>query len=664
MQAGNLPSWVKEALDSAPEEIETYIYGEDVEVEIPEGYDTFPKLLLRNSKEIGDKTALREKKHGIWQRVTWKEYLENVRKLSLGLIALGFEKDDKITLVGDNRPEWLYTYLAAEAARGIPFGVYQDNLAEQLLPLIQNSGSRWIYCEDQEQTDKVLSIIDELPEVAKIIVKDWTGMWRYRDNPMLISVDDVMKLGEELARKEPGLFEENLNSQNRNDVACFATSSGTTGVPKCVMLSYENMMFMGLALQRVVSMSIEEDYFSFLPLAWIGEQMMVFSCGLTTGFRVNFYEEPETVNRDLRELGPTIMFGPPRIWRDMLAEVQVKIADAGRLKRKVYDIAMKVGYGCVDREFRGEAIPAHLRFARKIAYYVVFRPILDKLGLKRIRHAFTGGAQVSVDDFRMLRAMGVNMKQIYGQTEISGISCLHRDGDVDPWTSGKPLPKTVIAITKRGEIISKSPAVMLGYYDRPYEDEVVNGWLYSGDMGMVDAKGHLVVVDRLADVITLQDGTIVSPQHLENRLKFSPYIREAMILDNGRPYVTAILNIHFENVAKWAEDNNIPFTGYVDLSQKPEVYDLLEGVVREVNKNLQESMKIRKFISLYKEFDPDDEEMTRTRKLRRGLIRERYREVIEALYSDVEEVDFVGEIKYEDGTRDQVRVRMKIRRVE
>ncbi len=664
MQLENLPLWVKEALGSAPEEIETYIYGEDVEVEIPSAYDTFPKLLLRNSKEIGDKTALREKKHGIWQRITWKEYFENVKKFSLGLIALGFREDDKITLVGDNRPEWLYTYLGAEAAKGIPFGVYQDNLAEQLLPLIQNSGSRWIYCEDQEQTDKVLSILDELPEISKIIVKDWTGMWRYRGNPTLISVDEVMKLGEELDKQEPGLFEENLNSQNKNDVACFATSSGTTGVPKCVMLSYENMMFMGLALQKIVSMSIEEDYFSFLPLAWIGEQMMVFSCGLTTGFKVNFYEEPETVNNDLREIGPTIMFGPPRIWRDMLAEVQVKIADAGKLKRKIYNMAMKVGYSCVDREFKGQQIPAHMNFARKLAYYVVFRAILDKLGLKRIRHAFTGGAQVSVDDFRMLRAMGVNMKQIYGQTEISGISCLHRDGDVDPWTSGKPLPRTVIAITKNGEIISKSPAVMLGYYDRSYEDDVVNGWLYSGDMGMVDAKEHLVVVDRLADVITLQDGTLVSPQHLENRLKFSPYIREAMILDNGRPYVTTILNIHFENVAKWAEDNNIPFTGYMDLSQKPEVYDLLENVVREVNKNLQESMKIRKFISLYKEFDPDDEEMTRTRKLRRSLIRERYREVIEALYTDAEEIDFVGEIKYEDGTRDQVRVKMKIRRVE
>jgi len=662
-ESENLPAWVKEALESTPEEIETYIYGEDIDIEISE-YDTFPKLLLKNSKEMGNETALRKKDHGIWKRITWREYLENVKKFSLGLIALGFQEGDKIALIGDNRPEWLYAYLAAEAARGIPFGVYQDNLPEQLLPLINNSNSRWIYCEDQEQTDKVLSILDDIPEVSKIIVKDWTGMWRYRDNPVLISVEEVMKMGEELEKKEPKLFEENVSSQTKNDVACFATSSGTTGVPKCIMLSYENMMFMGLALQKVVSMSTADDYFSFLPLAWIGEQMMVFSCGLTVGFRVNFYEEPETVNRDLKELGPTIMFGPPRIWRDMLAEVQVKIADVGWLKKKAFDLSMKIGYECVDREFKREKVPFHLSLARKIAYYLVFRPILDKLGLKRIRHAFTGGAQVSIDDFRMLRAMGVNMKQIYGQTEISGISCLHRDGDVDPWTSGKPLPRTVIAITKNGEIISKSPAVMLGYYDRSFEEDVVNGWLYSGDMGMVDAKGHLVVVDRMSDVITLADGTIVAPQHLENRLKFSPYIREAMILDNNRPYVTAILNIHFENVAKWAEDNNIPFTGYLDLSQKDQVYDLLESVVREVNKDLQESMRIKKFVSLYKEFDPDDEEMTRTRKLRRGLIRERYRDLIEALYTDAEEVDFVGEIKYEDGTRDQIKVRMKIRRVE
>jgi long-chain acyl-CoA synthetase len=656
------PSWVTEYLKDVPEEIDAYIYGEDYEVVIPEA-DTFPKLLLKNAREKGDKTALREKYYGIWKRITWQEYLENVKNIALGLMALGFEEDDKITLIGDNRPEWIYTYLGVESIKGIPFGVYQDNLPEQLLPLINNSDSRWIYCEDQEQTDKVLSIVEDLPEVEKIIVEDWTGMWRYKDNPKLISLEDVMKLGQEMSKKEPGLFEEKVDSTKREDIAAFVTSSGTTGIPKCVMLTYENMLFMGQAMQKVVSMSDRDEYFSFLPLAWMGEQMMVFSCALTVGFRVNFYEEPETVMRDFRELGPTIMFGPPRIWRDMLAEVQVKIADAGKIKQKAFNLAMKIGYECAEKEFKRERIPFQLSLARKLAYYFVFRPILDKLGLKRMRHAFTGGAQVSIDDFRMLRAMGVNIKQIYGQTEIAGISCLHRDGDVDPLTSGKPLPRTVIAITKKGEIISKSPAVMVGYYDRETKD-VVNGWLYSGDMGMIDGKGHLVVIDRLADVIRLEDGTLVAPQHLENRLKFSPYVREAMILDDGKPYVTAIINIHFENLAKWAEDHNIPFTGYVDLSQKDEVYDLLEGVVREVNKNLDERMRIRKFLSLYKEFHPDDDEMTRTRKLRRNVIRERYKPIIDALYSDAEEVDFTGEIRYEDGTVDTVRVKMKIRRVE
>jgi len=658
-----LPEWVKEALKSAPEEIIDVCYGEDVKVELP-AEDTFLKLLVKFAKTRGDETALREKEYGIWQRISWRDYLENVKSFALGLTALGFEKDDKITLIGDNRPEWLYTYLGAEAALGIPFGVYQDNLPEQLLPLITNSKSRWVYCEDQEQTDKILSIIKELPELEKVIVEDWTGMWRYRENPKIISFREVQELGRKLAQKEPNLFEENVNRQTRNDLACFVTSSGTTGTPKCVMLSFENMMYMGLAMQKVVPMGPDDRYFSFLPFAWIGEQMMSLSCGLTAGFTVNFYEEPETVWRDFREVGPTIMFSPPRIWRDIVAQIQVKIADSGWLRRKVFDLALKAGYARVELEFKGMKIPFWLKLVKPLCYVLAFRSVLDKVGLRRMRHAYTGGAQVSIDDFKFLRSMGVNIKQIYGQSEISGISCLHRDGEVDPWTAGKPLPGTVIAITKTGEIISKSPAVMKGYYDRPSSKAIVNDWLYSEDFGMVDAKGHLICVDRMADIIVLQDGTRVPPQHLENRLKFSPYVREAMVLDHGKPYVTAILNIHPENTGKWAEDHNIPYTGYVDLSQKPEVYDLMEKVVKDVNRDLPDSMKIRKFTILYKEFHADDDEMTRTRKLRRPLIRQRYKEVIDALYSDANEISFLGEVKYEDGRRDMVRVKMQIRKVE
>ncbi len=658
-----LPEWVREVIRTAPEELVGVCYGEYPDVELPRE-DTFPKLLARMAEARGSYTALREKEHGIWRRITWRELLTHVRNLALGLRALGFKQGDKITLIGDNRPEWMYTFLGAEAAGGIPFGVYQDNLAEQLLPLIRNSDSTWIYCEDQEQTDKVLSILDELPQVEKIIVEDWTGMWRYRDNPKLISLREIEDMGAKMAEREPGLFSDMISRQSKDDVACFVTSSGTTGVPKCVILTYENLLFMGSAMRKIVPMGPRDDYFSFLPFAWIGEIMMVFSCGLTAGFRINFYEEPETVWRDFREIGPTIMFGPPRIWRDIVSQIQVKIADSGRLRRALFEKALQLAYKRVDMEFRREPAPTFLKLSNWLAYWLIFRPILDKVGLKRIRHAYTGGAQVSVDDFKFLRAIGVNIKQIYGQTEISGISCLHRDGDVDPWTAGKPLPGTVIAITRNGEIISKSRAVMRGYYDRPDSQDVRNGWLYSADSGMVDSKGHLVVVDRMSDIIVLQDGTRVPPQHIENRLKFSPYIREACILDHGRPYVTAILNIHPENVGKWAEDNNIPYTGYVDLSQKPQVYELLADVVRRVNRDLPAGMRIRKFTILYKEFHPDDDEITRTRKLRRGLIRERYKPVIDALYSDAGEVSFLGEVRYEDGRRDTINVTMKIVQVE
>ncbi len=661
------PEWVREYLKDVPEEIVDFTYGEDVEVEIPEA-DTFPKLLLKLAEERPGDTALREKEYGIWQRITWRDYLDNVKKFSLGLLAMGFQPGDKLILIGDNRPEWAYTYLGTEAALGIPLGIYQDNLPEQLLPLIRNARARWIYCEDQEQTDKILKILDQIPEVEKIIVEDWTGMWRYKKNPewghKLVSFREVQKLGEELMEKQPGLFERNVESQNRRDLACFVTSSGTTGTPKLVMLSYENMLFMGLAMQKVVPMSKDDEYFSFLPFAWIGEQMMTFSCGLTVGYKVNFYEEPETVWRDLREIGPTIMFSPPRIWRDMVAHVQVKIADTGWLRRKIFETAMKIGYKKVDLEFEGKPVPFWLKLAHTIAYWLVFRPVLDKIGLKRIRHAFTGGAQVSIDDFRFLRAMGVNIKQIYGQSEIAGISCLHRDGDVNPWTAGKPLPKTIYAVTVRGEVIGRSPAVMVGYYDRPSDKDLVNGWLYSGDHGMVGENGHLVIIDRMSSMITLEDGTKVAPQYIENMLKFSPYIREAWVLGDGKPYLCAILNIHPENVGKWAEDHNVPYTGYVDLSQKPEVLELLRGIVREVNKRLSENMRIRKFISLYKEFHADDDEMTRTRKLRRGFLKKKYKALIDALYSDADKVDFLGEVRYEDGTVDVVRVTMRIIDVE
>ena len=662
LEIDRLPQWVREQIRTAPVEITAVCYGEKPDVQIPEE-DTFPKLLIKRAGEMRFRTALREKEHGIWRRITWSSFLHNVKTFSLGLKALGLEPGDRVTLIGDNRPEWMYTFLGVEAAGGIPFGVYQDNLPEQLIPLIRNSGSTWIYCEDQEQVDKVLSIIDEVPDVKKIIVEDWTGMWRYRDNPMLVSFREIQTRGEKLNRENPRAFEEMVNKQSKDDIACFVTSSGTTGTPKCVTLTYENLLFMGSAMRMVVPMSTQDDYFSFLPFAWIGEIMMVFSCGLTAGFRVNFYEEPETVWRDLREVGPTIMFGPPRIWRDIVSQIQVKIADSGYLRRRLYEKALSLGLKKVDTEFKGYNPPFLTKLSHKIMYWLVFRPILDKVGLKRLRHAYTGGAQVSVDDFRYLRALGVNIKQIYGQTEISGISCLHRDGDVDPWTSGKPLPGTVIAITKDGEIISKSRAVMKGYYDRPESQDVRNGWLFSGDFGMVDSKGHLICIDRMSDIIVLSNGTRVPPQHLENRLKFSPYIREAMILDHGRPYVTAILNIHPENVGKWAEDNNIPYTGYVDLSQKKEVYDLVEDIIKEVNKNLTQNMRIRKFTILYKEFHPDDDEITRTRKLRRRLIREKYKPVIDALYSDSGHVSFLGEVRYEDGRRDTINVTMYIREV-
>jgi long-chain acyl-CoA synthetase len=629
---------------------------------------TLPKLLLQQAARHGDrKVALREKEFGIWQSFTWNDYLRHVREFSLGLVSLGLQRGDKVAIIGDNRPEWVFAELAALAAGAVAFGVYQDSQTKEVGYVIDNADAVFVVAEDQEQVDKILELRDQLPKVRAVIYADPKGMRKY-DEPFLVSFPEVEAKGRELAAKSPGLFEESIARGTGGDLAIIAYTSGTTGFPKGSLLSHTNMLAMAASLLAVDPKHPEDEFLSFLPLPWIGEQMMGVATALLVGFTVNFPEEPETVQGDMREIGPHVMFSPPRIWENLAATVQVKVMDATPLKRLAFGWAMPVGARMADCRFQKRQPSLGLRVAYLAAYWGVFRALRDRLGFSRLRSASTGGAALGPDTFRFFHALGVSLKQIYGQTEISGISCIHRDGDINFDSVGKPIPGTEIRIAEDGEILSRSPSVFRGYYknDEATAGVLRDGWLHSGDAGYFTADGHLVVIDRVKDVMHLTDRTRFSPQFIENKLKFSPYVKEAVVLGNGRDYITALINIDMPIVGKWAEKNRIGYTTYTDLSAKEGVYDLIEAEVRKVNGDLERieaRTVICKFVLLYKELDADDDELTRTKKVRRGFIGERYGEVIEAMYNGLSSVAIDTTIKFQDGRTSRIKTTVAVRTV-
>ncbi len=631
--------------------------------EILKTHDTFPKLLVRNAATFGDrKIAMREKEFGVWQEFSWKEYHDHVKYFSLGMVSLGLQAGDKVAIIGDNRPEWVWGEVAAQAARAVPLGLYQDSTLKEVSYIIDHSDASFVLAEDQEQVDKILDMKEQLPKVRYIIYSDPRGMRGYKQ-PFLLDFKEVENLGRELEQRDPGLFAKNVASTGYEDLAFICYTSGTTGFPKGAMLSFRNFLSMAANLMEVDGKFEKDEFVSFLPLAWIGEQMMCLSSALLTGFTVNFPEKPETVQENIREVGPTIMFSPPRIWENMTSTVQVKVMDASALKRWMYSWALPVGYAYSDAVFRKEAIPPLLRLKQKLAYALVFRALKDRLGLLRIRSASTGGAALGPDVFKFFNAMGVNLKQIYGQTEISGISCIHREGDINFDSVGKPIPETEIRLSDSGEILSRSPSVFIGYYKNPEETEktLSDGWLHSGDAGYFTKDGHLVVIDRVKDVMHLNDATRFSPQFIENKLKFSPYIKECVCLGNDRDFIASMLCIDYPNVGKWAESRRLSYTTYTDLAAKPEVLELLAKEVEKVNATLPETTRVKKFVPLYKELDADDDELTRTRKVRRAFVGERYKHVIEGMYAGEKAIPIDATIKYQDGKTSRIKTLLTIR---
>ncbi len=617
------------------------------------GKNTFPKLLKWRAKEHSDKIALRKKKYGIWWEKTWQQFYENVRRVAGGLASLGISRGDVVVIVGHNDPEWIFTELGAQILGAIPLGIYPDSLPSEIAYFINFVKAKIAVVEDQEQVEKILSIKDEVPELERIIYWDNKDMWRYRDTKFLMYFKDLMNLGNEWIVENNEVIDELIEKGSSEDVAGLFPTSGTTGVSKLAMLTYENMINMSLALQAVDPISESFEYVSYLPLPWIGEQMMSIATAFTVGFKVNFPEEPETLWNDFREIAPHVMFAPPRIWEDIVSDIMAKMDDSTWLKKKVYEYFMKLGYHIVEETVMKRRKPRlHHKLLWYLGYWVLYRSILDKYGLKRIRYAYTGGAMLGPHYFKFFHAIGVNLKQIYGQTEVSGIAVLHRDSDIKFETVGKPLPETEVKISEESEILIRSKSTMKGYFKQPEKtNEAIDrsGWLHTGDAGFIDNDGHLVIVDRLSELFELSNGKKVPPQYIENMLKFTAYIKEAAVVGKNKPYCVALININFKNVMNWAEKRGLAFTSYRDLTQKSEVYDLIKKVIREVNSKLPEHMRIRKFVIMPKEFHADDGEVTRTRKVRRKFIVQKYGDLIEAMYRGERYHEFLFSMRLEDG---------------
>ncbi len=632
---------------------------------------TFPQLLTHLAQTRPDEVALQEKQYGIWQPMTWGEYASRVRDVAHGLVWLGVQRGDVVAVLGDNRPEWLISELAAQSIGAAVVGIYPTSIGEELVHVLDLARVRVVVAEDQEQVDKLIGLRgrgdEEAGEVQlqTIVYYDPHGLEQYTED-YLLEFTELERHGREWGEGNPGWLAEQLAATGPDDVALICTTSGTTSRPKLAELTHANLLAMADHLTTVDPITSKDRYVSFLPLAWIGEQMLAVACGLSRGLTISFPEDAATQRTDLREIGPDVMFSPPRIWESMLSEVHVRIDEAGWLKRAVFGWGYAVGDAAAERRIHGRAVGPGRRLLHEVADAVALRPVRDQLGLARLARCYTGGAPLGPDVFRFFHAIGVNLKQIYGQTEICGIAVLHRDDDIAFNTVGTPLPATDLRIAEDGEILLRSASVFRGYHLNPQATaEAIDGegWLHTGDAGYLDERGHLVVIDRAKDVLTAPDGTPFSSAFIENKLKFSPYVEEAVTFAGGTDQelaMTALLTLDPMTAGSWAEHERLSYTTYTDLVGQPEVLDLVAGEVDRANQDLPDSIRIRRFAVLHKQFDPDDDEITRTRKVRRSVIGERYGDIIDALAGGADSVAVRSVVAYQDGSRSERRIDLRI----
>lgn len=623
---------------------------------------TLPRLLRRNAETLANRPAMREKRRGIWQSFSWAQYWTEVRDFALGLSACGFGRGDKLSVIGDNRPRLYWAQLAAQCLGGTAVPVYQDSIAAELAYVLDHAEVSVIVAENQEQVDKVLSLTDRLPHLRVLIYDDPLGLRQYR-HPLLRSFKEVQAAGQAFAAEHPGYAEQQIDSGTADDLALLVYTSGTTGTPKGVMLSHRNLIAAAQTFVAAESVRLTDEILCYLPMAWVGDALYSMVLSLFVGFACNCAESPQTVSRDLRELGPTALLAPPRVWQNLLTLVQVSAAEATPVKHKLFEIFRRLAERAELMRSDGKRPPAALRLALAAGEIIVYGPVRDRLGLRRVRWAYTGGAPLGADTFRFFRSFGVNLKQIYGATEVCGLAALQSDDEADANSVGRACPGTTIRIDESGEVHVRSAAIFKGYYKQPKATAntlTVDGWLRTGDAGFLDPRGHLVVIDRIKDVGKLNDGSPFAPQFLENKLKYSPYINEAVVFGHDRPYVAALIAINSETVGNWAERHGIAYTSFQDLSANAQVRELLRQEIRKCNANLPPAARVRRFLLLNKELDADDNEITRTRKIRRRFIAERYSAVVEALYSGRCDVELVTDITFEDGRRSMVRSKLAI----
>jgi long-chain acyl-CoA synthetase len=576
-----------------------------------------------------------------------------VRNFALGLAAAGFKRGDKLSVLGDNRVRLYWAQLAAMALGGMSVPLYQDSIASELAFVLDHAEVSVIVAEDQEQVDKVLSLAGQLKALRLVVYEDSRGMSSYRHD-LLKSFAELEAAGRDLAKSSPEYFEREVDQGKAADIAAIAYTSGTTGRSKGVLLSHANMISMAEIFASVEHLQSGDNWLCYLPMGWVGDMFYSLGTSMVAGTTCNCPESPETVQRDLRELGPSLFLAPPRIWENMLTTLQVKAADASPLKRRVYEYFRGLAERCELLKADGKEVPAHMRAAYRLGEVLVYGPVRDQLGLRNARACLTGGAPLGADAFRFFRSFGINLKQVYGATEACGLVSLQGDNEADPNTVGRTVPRTQVRIAERGEVEVKGPGVFVGYYkqEEATRDALTpDGWLKTGDAGLVDPQGQLAIIDRAKDVGKLADGTPFAPQFIENKLKFSPYIREAVAFGDQRQFVAAMVAVDMSTVGKWAEQRSLPYTSYMDLTRKPEVASLIVEEVAKINATLPATSRVRRFVILNKELDADDAEMTRTRKVRRSFVAEKYSSVIQALYGGAKDAQLTMDITFEDGRK-------------
>lgn len=629
---------------------------------------TFPRLLLAHAQTRGERAAFREKDLGIWQATSWRQVADEVRAFACGLAALGFKRGMSLAIIGNNCPRLYWAMSAAQALGGMPVPLYQDAPAADMAYVLTDANVDFVMAEDQEQVDKVFEIRENLPRIAHVIYDDERGMRNYHQ-PELLSFARVQELGRAWDRQHPDFFMNEVNAGTPDDVAIILYTSGTTGKPKGVCHSHRAMVTTARTLVEFDRLDEDDDILCYLPLAWVGDFLYSFAQQHVAGFCLNCPESPNTVMSDLREIGPTYYFAPPRIYENILTQVMIRIEDAGWIKRKMFHgfmgVARRVGMRILDNK---PGVSALDRLQYALGNLLVYGPLKNVLGMSRLRVAYTGGEAIGPDLFDFYRSMGINLKQLYGMTETCVTVCMQPSGDVKLDSVGRPMKGVEVRIADNGEVLVRSPGLMKEYFKRPEataEAIDAEGYFHTGDAGFFDSDGHLKIIDRAKDVGKMACGSMFAPKYIENKLKFFPFVKEAVTFGNGREQCMAFINIDMDAVGNWAERRNLPYSGYTDLAANPAVYQLVRECVEKVNADLAADplladSQIHRFLVLHKELDPDDEELTRTRKVRRGFIAEKYAVLIDALYDGRANQYIETQVKFEDGRQGMIAADLKI----